>query len=443
MRTRLGTLLLIASLALAACRGGGTSLPATPSNPASFGEGGTAMVTPFSTTGVRVASLCGRPAPGHRQCFALARTDIGPTNVSGVRAMAVNNFGYGPSQLQAAYQINTSANPGATVAIVDAFDDPNAESDLAQYRSTFGLPACTTANFCFRKLDQNGGTSYPTFDSGWSGEISLDVDMVSAICPQCHILLVEANSASNSDLATAVNQAAKQPGVVAISNSYGGNESGSGANANYNHKGIVITASTGDSGYGAQDPAGYSTVVAVGGTRLQPWINVRGWTETAWSCSSSFSCSSSGTGGTGSGCSAITAKPAWQAAVSGVNGCTKRNIGDISAVADPASGVFVYNSYGASGAGFYIYGGTSASSPIVASMFAEAGNGPTITSGGSGGAAQYIWNHHAGHVFDVTSGTNEPSAAGSCLSAWNYICKARVGYDGLTGWGTPLGYGAL
>src|SRR6185312_15425404 len=104
----------------------------------------------------------------------------------------------------------STGGSGQTVAIVDAQDDPNAESDLATYRSTYGLPACTTANGCFKKINQNGGTSYPTADTGWAGEISLDVDMVSAVCPSCHILLVEATSANMSDLGTAVNQAVTQ-----------------------------------------------------------------------------------------------------------------------------------------------------------------------------------------------------------------------------------------
>ncbi|MEV5949040.1 hypothetical protein AB0L94_21655, partial [Streptomyces sp. NPDC051993] len=165
--------------------------------------------------------LCAQPAKaGMMSCLALARTDV--QHHLGISPAAAPS-GYGPTDLQSAYALSASAGSGATVAIVDAQDDPNAESDLATYRSQYGLPACTTANGCFKKVDQNGGTSYPTADSGWAGEISLDVDMVSAVCPQCHILLVEATSASMDDLGTAVNRAVTM-GAKYVSNSYGGSE---------------------------------------------------------------------------------------------------------------------------------------------------------------------------------------------------------------------------
>src|SRR5262249_50779801 len=148
------------------------------------------------------------------------------------------------------------AGVGVTVAVVDAFDYPNAESDLAVYRSTFGLPPCTTANGCFKKVNQNGVQgSYPRADSGWATEEALDVDMVSAICPNCKIILVETNSAQLSDLGAGVNTAAAL-GANAISNSYGGGESSADANdTDYNHPGIAVTASSGDSGFGVQFPA--------------------------------------------------------------------------------------------------------------------------------------------------------------------------------------------
>src|SRR5207248_9545163 len=131
---------------------------------------------------------------------------------------------------------------GKTVAIVDAFDDPNAESDLAVYRSQYGLSACTTGNGCFKKVDQTGGTTYPAADAGWSEEISLDLDMVSAICPKCNILLVEADTNFQTDLGTAVREAATL-GANAISNSYGGPEySGEATDSNdYDHSGIAVT----------------------------------------------------------------------------------------------------------------------------------------------------------------------------------------------------------
>lgn len=404
-------------VALAACSGGGGVTPST---------GTQAM--PVLQNNVRAA--CGGPViEGFARCFALIRTDVGgspPARRSAVRrkAMVVGHRtvsasvapnanggpagGYGPTDLQSAYNLPTTGGAGQTVAIVDAYDDPNAESDLNTYRSYFGLAACTSANGCFRKVDQNGGTTYPAANSGWAGEISLDLDMVSAACASCNIVLVEANSASYADLDTAENRAAAL-GATEISNSFGGGEVNAGDNA-YNHAGIAITASAGDSGTGASQPCSYSTVVCVGGTTLSsdPYY---GWSETAWS-------------GSGSGCSAQVAKPSWQTDT----GCTMRSEADIAAVADPQTGVSVYDSY--QSAGWQVVGGTSASSPIIASVYALAGNASTINP------AQKIWSDAGFSTFDITSGSN-----GTC--SISYICNAGPGYDGPTGWGTPNGVGAF
>ncbi len=275
------------------------------------------------------------------------------------------------------------------MAVVDAYDQPNAESDLAAYRSQFGLPACTTANGCFRKVNQSGGTSYPPANSGWGLEIALDLEMVSAICPNCHILLVEASSASFADLGTAVNRAVTL-GAVAVSNSYGGGDSSSDSTldaAYYNHPGVAITASSGDSGYGVEYPAASPYVVAVGGTTLTQGGGARGWTESAWS-------------GAGSGCSAYESKPAWQTD----SGCAAgRTVADVSAVADPNTGVAVYDTYGYGG--WLVVGGTSASSPIIASTYALAG---TPASPAPIRRATCTPPARA-HLYDVTSGSN-----GSC-----------------------------
>ncbi len=178
-----------------------------------------------------IANSCNKPhgmlAPGEVRCLSYIRTaDDG----SGVMAFAATKSpdatvsGFGPPDLQSAYAIPTSGGAGVTVAIVDAQDDPNAEKDLGVYRTQFGLPACTTANGCFKKVNQNGAASpLPTGDTGWAGEISLDLDMVSAACPNCKILLVESNSANTSDLGTAVNTAVSM-GAAVVSNSYGGDE---------------------------------------------------------------------------------------------------------------------------------------------------------------------------------------------------------------------------
>jgi hypothetical protein len=343
-------------------------------------------------------------------CFALRRTDVASPLTIGPNATP---SGLGPANLQSAYKLSTAGGAGATVAIVDAFNDPNAESDLATYRTQFGLPACTTANGCFRKVNQNGATSpLPTNDSGWAGEISLDVDMVSAVCPNCHILLVEANSASGSDLYAAVDRAVTM-GARYVSNSWGGNEySGQTTDdTHFNHPGVAITVSSGDNGNGSEYPATSRFVTAVGGTSLRTAANSRGWSETVWN-------------GAGSGCSSFDAKPSWQNVTTN---CSRRAEADVSAVADPATGVAVYQTFGNSG--WAVYGGTSASAPIIASVYALAG-----TPGASDYPAAYPYAH-PGNLFDVTSGNN-----GTCGSPQ---CTAGTGWDGPTGLGTPNGTAAF
>lgn len=345
------------------------------------------------------ARACGSVAVGFARCHAIL-------NINGTNGSSPT--GLNPADLQSAYKLPSStAGSAQTVAIVDAYNDANAESDLGVYRSTFGLPSCTTANGCFRKVDQNGGTSYPRGDTGWAQEISLDVDMVSAICPNCHILLVEAKTNSFTNLSTAVDTAAKL-GANAISNSYGGSEYSNEVNdqSHYNHPGIAVTASSGDSGYGVQFPAASQYVTAVGGTTLTRASNIRGWSETAWS-------------GAGSGCSAYITKPSWQTDA----GCSRRTVADVSADADPNTGVSVYDTFHTSG--WLVFGGTSVASPIIASVYALAGNAASVIYG------SYPYSHTSS-LFDVTSGSN-----GSC--GGSYLCTARTGYDGPTGLGTPNG----
>ncbi|MGW1894348.1 putative Ig domain-containing protein [Streptomyces sp. NPDC002004] len=377
-----------------------------------------AAAAPTATSATaHVKRLCADATkPGRMSCLALARTDV-KQHLS-LAPDAVPS-GYGPSDLQSAYALPSGAGAGATVAIIDANDDPNAESDLATYRSQYGLPACTTANGCFKKVDQNGGTNYPSPDSGWAGEISLDLDMVSAVCPQCHILLVEAAQPSMEDLGAAVNRAVTM-GAKYVSNSYGGGEDSTDPTSDssyFDHPGVAITVSSGDSGYGAEYPASSRYVTAVGGTSLSRASNSRGWSESVWG-------SSVGGDGAGSGCSAYDAKPTWQTD----SGCTKRTVADVSAVADPATGLAVYDSYQASG--WNVYGGTSASAPIIASVYALAG-----TPGSSSYPASFPYSHTSA-LNDVTSGAN-----GSC--GGSYLCTARSGYDGPTGLGTPNGTAAF
>jgi hypothetical protein len=381
--------------------------------------------TASSVTHHKTQRLCGTPAKGHIACMAIRQTDTVEPAGLGHDAVSPNAVpsGYGPSSLQAAYSLPSgSAGGGQTVAIVDAYDDPNAEADLAAYRTQYGLSACSTANGCFKKVSQSGSTTaLPAPNTGWAGEISLDLDMVSAICPNCKILLVEATSPSMADLGTAVNRAVTM-GAKYVSNSYGGPENGT-ENTNdasyFNHPGVAITASSGDSDYdGGSYPATSKYVTAVGGTSLTTASNSRGWSEKVWNTTSY-------TEGAGSGCSQYVAKPAFQ---SGINtGCTKRAEADVSAVADPATGVAVYQTYG--GSGWAVYGGTSAAAPIIASVYALAG-----TPGNSTVPNSYPYAHTA-NLNDVTSGQN-----GTCGAP---LCTAGSGWDGPTGLGTPNGVAAF
>ncbi|MFG2606534.1 S8 family serine peptidase [Streptomyces sp. NPDC048514] len=348
-------------------------------------------------------------------CKAVVRTDI-----KSRRSLSrdADPKGLGPADLKSAYNLPDDGGKDATVAIVDAYDDPNAEKDLAAYRAQYGLPECSTDNGCFQKIDQDGGTDYPEADAGWAGEISLDLDMVSAACPQCHILLVESKSANMDDLGAAVNQAVKQ-GAKYVSNSYGGDEEAGDTSADeqyFNHAGVTITASSGDSGYGTEYPAASPNVTAVGGTSLRKDDSTRGWSESVWG-------TSAGGDGAGSGCSKYSAKPSWQKDT----GCDKRAVADVAAVADPATGVAVYDTYEADG--WNVYGGTSASAPFIAGVYALAG-----TPGSDDVPAAYPYAH-PDELNDVTDGAN-----GSCDS---YLCKAGTGYDGPTGLGTPNGVAAF
>jgi len=360
-----------------------------------------------------VVDVCGPATPGTARCHAKLVV-YGNGIQSGLQPFAGTPSGYNPPDLQSAYNLppNTATTwtpNGKTVAIVDAYDDPKAESDLGVYRSKESLPACTTSNGCFRKVNQSGGTRYPRGNAGWAEEISLDLDMVSAICPNCKILLVEATSATFSNLSAAEDTAAKL-GASAISNSYGGSEwsTETSYDTHYNHPGVAITVSSGDSGYGVQYPAASSYVTAVGGTSLKrDSTSTRGWSETAWS-------------GAGSGCSAYETKPTWQTDT----GCSKRTVADVSADADPYTGVSVYDTYGNVG-GWLVFGGTSVASPIIASVYALAGNTSTVNYG------SYPYSKTSS-LYDITSGSN-----GSC--GGSYLCTAGPGYDGPTGLGTPNG----
>jgi subtilase family serine protease len=357
-------------------------------------------------------------APGRLHCDMRVVADE-----NGVpQASAAPTSGYVPTDLRSAYKLPSTGGSTQTVAVVDAYGDTTAEADLSNYRYNFTLGQCTTQNGCFKKVNQSGVQgNYPSNNQGWALETQLDLEMVSAICPQCKILLVEATNNSSANLYAAEDTAARL-GATEISNSWGGGESSSetSQDVHFNHPGAAITVSSGDSGYGVEYPAASRYVTAVGGTTLNHASNTRGWTETAWS-------------GAGSGCSAYEAKQAWQTDA----GCSRRTVADVSAVADPNTGVAVYDSncniagqiLGQCFKGWGVVGGTSVSAPIIAGVYGLAGNGGTVNYG------SFPYSHTAS-LFDVISGSN-----GSCGSS--YLCTAKAGYDGPTGLGTPNGTGAF
>lgn len=343
--------------------------------------------------------VCGDVGKGFARCQAWLRTDIQREIQPGTPG------GYAPSDLQTAYGLTAASRDdggGQTVAIVDAYDDPNAASDLAAYRSRYGLPACTTGNGCFTQQKYTSQTNV-----GWAGEESVDVDMVSAICPNCKILLVEAASASITDLTTAERYATAHADYV--SDSWSGNEGTNAYDGDYRVNCGAIVAATGDAGHNAtaQWPAILPNVVGVGGTSL---TSISPRAETAWLHA-------------GSGCSKIYAKPSYQASLN--TGCAMRAEADVAADADPRTGVAVYDTF--HHGGWLVFGGTSVATPIVASVFALAEND----------AHDPVANVYAraSSLNDVASGSD-----GACGAP---LCVAGPGWDGPTGLGSPNGIGAF
>jgi hypothetical protein len=373
---------------------------------------------------VNTNAACNAPQKkGFARCLSVVRTAVPGTIVaqaSGPPASALN-----PADIQAAYHLPTGGG-GQTVAIVDAYGYTQAEADLAVFRSEYGLSPCTSANGCFRKVDQNGGTNYPADDSGWGLETALDLDAVSSACPACNILLVEGNDASFDSLGTAVDTAVAL-GAKFVSNSYGvAGEFDSEAVYDhfYDHPGVAVLASSGDDGNVTNWPSTSPNVVSVGGTRLTRDASVaRGWTEAVWGTTPT------GAQGAGSGCSLYEPRPDYQLTVD-TNCPNNRADADIAADADPASGLAVYDTFEQSG--WLQVGGTSLASPLVAAMYALAG--PPMA-----GTYPVTYPYHdpnqAEHLFDITQGVN-----GDC---GNLLCQAGPGWDGPTGLGTPNGVAAL
>jgi IPT/TIG domain len=416
------------------------------------------LAGPAGASANRIKHVCSVPPPRHAACMAerlLIGAEGSPAPFRATASAAakhsrrarrhasINNKkpfpGFlTPERLHAAYGLPSETAAGATqtIALVDAFNDPTAEADLAVYDSEFGLPECTTKNGCFTKLNQAGKASpLPKVEGGWGSEISIDVQMAHAICQSCRILLIEANSEEWGDLGAGVN-AAVAAGATVVSNSYGEGEEASLAslgNSDYNHPGIPVLASSGDCGYlnnfcpertpGANFPADVPGVIAVGGTSLTESGGV--WSSEVWEEG-------------GSGCSDVFEAGLWQAELGGfaATGCgTKRGVADVSAIGDPNTGVDVYDSTpeepgGPTGWG--VWGGTSVSSPIVAGEFGLAGGGLGVSY-----PAATLYTHfgHPSALYDVTAGKN-----GECATT---ICKAAAGFDGPTGVGSPVGLEAF
>ncbi|MCW2784034.1 MAG: hypothetical protein JWP74_551 [Marmoricola sp.] len=353
-------------------------------------------------------------AVGHFTCFA---ERLVTPNARAAAGAAAAPKGYGPRDLASAYGLGSApSGAGRRVFVVDAYDDAHAAADLATYRRHYGLPACTVANGCFRKLNQVGATKpLPKVDTGWATETSLDLDMVSAACPACSITLIEAKDPSDN-LLVAAREAATRGGKY-VSMSWGGNDNASDAASDTKYlkkSGVFYSVASGDQGQGLLARSGISYpatspyVIAVGGTSLTRASSTsRGWSETTWS-------------DTISGCSSHEPVPAWQASVA--TQCNGRADADVSAVGDPATGVAVYDTYDH---GWEVVGGTSAGAPLISGIAARAG-----AASGTPSAFPYA---HASAFNDVTTGTD----AGLCLG--NVRCQAGPGWDGPTGLGTPRG----
>jgi len=449
---------------------------------------------PLSPSAYGVSTLCSTPAPGHAGCLGLRLVAKAPLSVPHARALARAGHGSSsapspsapspaveveqpiegsltPSNLLTGYSLSGAPPPGSTqtIGIVDAYDDPTAEADLERFDSQFKLPACTAREGCFRKVNQEGNEApLPLAEGGWAQEIATDVEMAHGVCPTCHILLVEAESNSDTDLFAAENTAARL-GASEISNSWGGEEEPPDSQA-FNHPGIVITASSGDNGYlnwlggpeSTDYPASSPHVVAVGGTRLTLSGVGKTWErETVWNDGGELAGVKEGAGAGGGGCSALFTAPPWQQSVSDWPsvGCgTQRGVADVSADADPYTGVAVYDSTEnpEGDKGWGVIGGTSVASPIIAAVFALAGGAHGVEY-----PARTLYENEikdSASLHDVVAGSNgecsqpfdESTGSSGCSTAeeaegchGHAICLAGPGYDGPSGVGTPDGIGAF
>jgi hypothetical protein len=477
----------------------------------------TATVAPLPESDYVVRPVCPTPTPGRAGCLALelvprtaaARAHTHPLGMTRARLLsepspAGGGFGLRPQDLHTAYGLPNPVASTQTIALVDAYNDPTARKDLEAYDKEFGLTECPG---CFTQVNQNGNAAannlpFPQTTqeleeaeksantgrreeaeaaAGWGLEISLDIEAARATCQSCHILLVEANSSSFENLETA-ESAASSLGATEISNSWGGPECErllklrlcTEDSPAFKDPEVVITVSAGDDGYLSWDapkeaergfaeyPASSPHVIAVGGTRLSPLGPGGVWTgESVWN----------GSGAGGGGCSVEFAAPAWQVGVSGWStvGCgAKRAVSDVAADADPYTGLAVRyanpsckTTYAQAGKlkvlpDWCTIGGTSLSSPLIASIFALAGGAHGVAY-----PARTLYENQRSSpasLHDVTTGSNgectSPFDTETGLSGCNelqeaadcsgkLICRAESGYDGPTGVGTPNGIAAF
>jgi len=390
---------------------------------------GSAVAIAFSTLGVPAVAAPSDPGaagartlvcpaahrPGQAECLAALRHFVG--------AAASVIHGYSPAGLRSAYNLAKAAaadGGGATVAIVSAYDDPSAASDLAVYRSHFRLRPCAEASGCLRVVNEYGGTTLPAANPAWATVDSVALDVISALCPRCRLLLVEAKSNGLTDLGIAEDTAVGQ-GARFVFNGWDGIEAlDENDFAHYfNHPGLAIVFAAGSTGYGPTFPAALPFVTSVGGTTLKrSSFNSRGWAETAWAS-------------TTSGCSSLEAKPSWQRSdARSPNGCLNRTENDVAADADPTTGAAVYDSFG--GSGWAEGGNTGLAAAIVTAAYALAGTPAPGTY-----PASYLYQHSK-NLNDVRFGSN-----GACELNRQYLCTAVRGYDGPTGLGTPDGTAAF
>lgn len=363
-------------------------------------------------------AACPSLRPSFERCLTVYEPSTA-TNLSRAGDVPTQTAGWGATDIEAAYKLSFRRPSRTLVAVSVAYNAPNLEHDLNVYRLTYGLSPCTVASGCMRILNQRGNLApLPAPNAGWEIEATLDVSMISAACASCRVLVVEANSPSDANLA-ATEDTAVRLGAQVVSNSYGEPENGHAmqyAKA-YNHPNHVIVVASGDSGFApASFPAVLPTVTAVGGTELVKASNPRGWSETVWRIGLGIA--------SGSGCSAYVTKPTWQTD----RHCGMRTTADVSAVA------WNVRMYDTDAGGWLTVGGTSAAAPIIAGIYGLAGNASRLQPG-----SLYT---HAGSFFDVTMGSNDASGKGVACGP-DYLCTAVKGYDAPTGLGTPDGIGGF